>query len=222
MSEEKKPEAPTLSPELEALRKSNDALMSQLNNLKSEMNRKLDSLKPAPPKKQEEEEDLDTLMISEPAKAAKIIEERAEARIMNKLNQNQKVTNSVNQIVSDYPELADQNSDLYKKAVEIYSTLDEAERTSPVAYKYAVKEAAEALGVKPKSKRPQVDEDFDPPSYGQGQRRRRQRDASLSDATVEFAQRMGLNPKKDEALKKRLEQHSQRNWRKWKQMGGEE
>lgn len=126
--------------------------------------------------------------------------------------------NILNQLVGEYPELADQQHDLTKRAVEIYQELSEEERVSPNSYKLSVREAAAEFGVLPASKRarPTNSDDFtfsggsggrNPPPGGK---------AKISDRTLAFAQAMGMNTN-DPKYIERLEKSAQRkDWTRGK------
>jgi hypothetical protein len=166
------------------------------------------------PKAAGAEEDLSTIMYSNPARYAQIIEERAEQRILSKLNTQNQVQHRTNTVMqelgAEYPELSDINSELTQKALSALKTLPENEQATTAGYRYAVKQAAEELNVKPKSKRPQVDEDFSG-GYGSGALRRRAPGNKLAPDTEAFAQALGMDLE-DPALKDRLIKRQQRDW----------
>lgn len=56
-------------------------------------------------------------------------------------------------LVSEFPELSDAKSELMVKAQELFKGYSEEERNSPLAMKAAVYDAAEALDIRPVSKR---------------------------------------------------------------------
>lgn len=163
----KTPEVPPVSP---------SAQPDEFKNFKAEMGRKLGNLE------QTNAELLATLKSltakpapSSPEKKVSVFEDEeaygqriaaeAEARIEKKLAaqnaQTQKQQAVLASLVAEFPELNQADSDLAKRAVEIYNGLPEDERTSPMSYKVAVKDAALELGVKPKSKRNKGgDDDF--------------------------------------------------------------
>lgn len=204
-------------------------------NLKAEMNRKFDNIttelteqrklneallarmSQATAKPAEREPDLSELIYSDPKRYTELMEQRAEARIMQRLDTNQRKVNVINQLVNEYPETADAAHPLTKKAVEIYNALPDDEKTSPAAYRAAVSEAAMSLGFKPKSMRPADDE----PSMGTGPtdgRRRRAGKTGLDPSTAEFARIMGLDVDGDAKLRERLEKRAQRNWNKYERV----
>lgn len=208
-------------------------LADPTKNLKAEFNRKFDNIstelaeqrklneamlakltaQTPTPAKAEREPDLSELMYSDPARYSQIIEDRAANRIQNRLDGQQRQANAINAIMQQYPEAADREHPLTKKAVEIYNALPANEQSSPTAYRAAVAEAAQELGIKPASKRPVDDE----PSMGPGRPSssgRRQAKETLDPGTAEFARIMGLNVD-DPKVKERLIKRSQRNWNKY-------
>jgi F0F1-type ATP synthase membrane subunit b/b' len=193
-----------------------------ISNMKAEFNRKLSSQEQAinqllesqkalvaqlqqtaKPATTVETDDIGDLWYSKPEVAAEKIKEKAKAEIRKEFQAEQQVTNQRNsvlsQLVSEYPELNNNNADLTKKAVEIYSQLPEDEKSRPMAYRLAVKEAAAELGVKPLSKRENQEDYFSVggasgmPNTGTSSRRSKD---ELDAATAAFAQIMGVDPEK--------------------------
>lgn len=207
-------------------------------NLKAEFQRKFDNMTaevakqrelseqllariaalPTTEKKQEREPDLSDLIYSDPKRYSEIMEERAEARIMKKLEGQQRNANVLNQLMNEYPETGDQDHPLTKRAVEIYNGLPSDEKTSPAAYRAAVAEAAAEMGVKPRSKRP-ADEEYTMGAGSSGSRRRSKGDSEKADpATLGFAAAVGLDIS-DPELVKRLAKRAQRTWTKYEKVG---
>jgi len=187
--------------QLTELKKANDVLLHELKKLSQ----------PAP-KPQAKEDDIESIMYTDPRRYTEMVEERAEARIMNKLNQanqvQQKQNNVISSLTNEYPELMNTDHELTRKAVEIYSQLPDEDKTSPMAYKLAVKEAAMELGVKPRSKR----SDEESYAFGGSSSQPRKKKESLDASTVDFARMMGLNVD-DPKVKERLSKRAQRDWR---------
>lgn len=173
--------------ELQKLQKSNEELTSLMRSLVNST--------PAP---RVEEDDINKIWFDNPAKAAAIIEKRAEERITKQLQAKEAVqtrqTQTINELVMQYPELNDPSSELYKKAIEMHSSM--ASDTSPNSYKAAVYQAALELDVKPVSKRKkaQTSEDF---SFG-GSSGRRSEGPTPDEvkAQLDFASLMGINDPK--------------------------
>ena len=109
---------------------------------------------------------------------------------------------------------------LVAAAVEIYNALSPEDKTSPTAYRLAVKEAASDLGVLPVRKRKQSDDD----SYlassssspeGKPSSRRSAKEDEIDTKTIAFAKMVGLNtddPKVVENLKQRSKRQ---NWSRY-------
>lgn len=158
------------------------------------------------------QEDLSELIYKDPQRYAEIITERAtkqaEARISGTLQSQARTQQTLSQLAAEFPELADQNHDLTKKAVEIYSAMSDEDKASPLSYRAAVKEAAMDLGIKPKSKRSVDDEPVHGGSGGGGAAPRKPK---LDKATLELAERLGLDVS-DAKVRDRLAERAQRNW----------
>jgi hypothetical protein len=192
----------------------------EIKNLKAEMSRKMSNLEATNAKLMEQlqslvrpaasepkaEKPIKDLIWDDPEAALAIVEERAEKRVMSKVEKAQKEQQrqqaTLSALVSEFPELGYADHDLTRTAVEKYNALSDDEKLSPVAYKAAVNEAALELGIKPKSRRKETDDD----SYTVGSSGRSTpapKKEKLSQDTIAFAQAMGLNVN-DEKLKERL------------------
>ena len=150
-------------------------------------------------------EQLSDLAFKDPAKYAQVVAEKASQAAnatINLANQRQQQTNQVmTQLLADYPELSDAASELSVKAVQNFSRMDRASQQDPRSYKEAVRDAAAELGLLVKSKR--VVRNDDDGSYvggtGGGNNNssngsnRSSKKEKLSDATLEFAELVGLN-----------------------------
>lgn len=189
-------------------------------NLKAEMDRKITSQeqsiakllesqqqlmaqlqKQSAPAVKDESEELNDLWYSKPEVAANKIKEKAKAEIREELAQQNAATNQRNsvlsQLITDYPELNNQSSDLTKKAVEYYNALPEDEKSRPMAYRLAVKEAAADLGVKPASKREDYNDAYVTGSSGGSTGgTKRQRDDEIDANTAALAKIMGVDVNK--------------------------
>lgn len=188
------------------LTKANQQLLAQLQNI-------------ATPKVQETTESLEDLWYKDPIKAASTISAATEKRIEEKMAKQaaaaQKSQQTLNSLAREYPELNDDSHPLTKKAIEIYNSLEESEKTSPMAYKLAVKEAAMELEVKPSSKR-SYDDNYSMGSTGNtsGNRERGKRD-EVDANTIAFARMLG-RPVDDPKYMERLKQYSKRKtWTKY-------
>jgi hypothetical protein len=195
----------------------------EIKNLKSEFNRKIDNLAETnkqllnqlnnmaktlvPPKKPETPQAAKKVSVYEDEEAyARSIKEETKAELReeiqraNQLSSKQQTT--IASLVKDFPELNDGESDLAKKAIEIFNAMPEDERNSPVAYKAAVKEAALDLDIKPKSKRKPVDSDDEAFTLSSSSRRDNPRDGGqkkVDRRTALFAEALGVDVKKVES-----------------------
>jgi hypothetical protein len=165
-----------------------------------------------------EEHQLSDLLYSDPEKYAKIVEERVEKRITSR-NQAQQQEQQKHQevlvkLTQDYPELTNSNHELTLKAVDIYSKMSDYDRSSPLAYQVAVKEAADELDIKPSRKRKVSDDDDFSFSGGNSGNRTGKKGKKLDPKTIQFAEMMGLDVK-DKKVLERLQKHSERNFVKY-------
>jgi hypothetical protein len=194
----------------------------ELKNLKAEFNRKLDNSQSRMEQSLAEIKKLISVPASaSPSKPASTkvsvfededrytesVVSEAEKRIETKLSQrdayNSKLQSTYQAILSDYPEASDTGSDLSKRAVEIYASYSEDEK-SPVAMRAAVASAASELGLKPKSKRQSSSNDGF--SLGGSSAQPGKKASDLDPTTETWASIMGLDtndPKVRERLKSR-------------------
>lgn len=124
-------------------------------------------------------------------------------------------------LAQDFPEITQQDHEMYSKVIEIHNSLPQDQRESVLGYRTAVLQAAAELGVLPKAKRgksaPQG-EDFTmsgtkgTPSKSQ---RPKGQDAKISAETEAFAALVGIDIQ-DPEKRKRLEERSKRSYRKWR------
>jgi hypothetical protein len=175
--------------------------------------------KPAEPAK----EDIEDLWYKDPRKAAAAIKNEAKREISEEMNRSSqaqaKQTQTLSQLVREYPELNDDSNPLTKKAVEIYQSMPEDEKSSPMAYKLAVKEAASELSVKPISKRSQEESDSYSVSGNSGSsyspaNTRKKKEDDIDQKTLEFAKLLG-RPVDDPAYREKLKNLSKRKWSKY-------
>lgn len=146
------------------------------------------------------------------------VEERATARIRAELEKKEaaaaKAQNVIQSIVSEYPEVNDDSSSLMVRAKEIFGAYSDEYKSSPLAMKAAVTEAASELGVRPRSKRTGGSDNFTVSSSSSSGRQSGGRGGDLSEATLQFAQIMGLDVSKKE-VRERLSARSKRNFTKY-------
>lgn len=189
-----------------------------IKQIKGEMNRKLEKTEaaiqklteqnaallaaiqaaqqPAKPKTQEPEKKLSDIMYEDPERYAAIIREdatrEATKAVTEQMTRNQEVQATVAALAADYPELADSESELVKSTLKILEGLPANERNSTTSYKYAVREAAHRLDVKPRTKR-DSSEDFMAPGGSAPSRRKSRSDAQVIESSKDMASVFGLN-----------------------------
>lgn len=208
-----------------------------LKNLKAEMarkhdntNKELESIKnmlgsiaqSVQPKQQKQVESEEPDPILDPKGYKEYLKREVMQETNNLMQNNNQRQGQLAALVQSYPELQDANSELAKRAVDVYSRLSQEEKMSPNAYKFAVQDAASELGVLSMSKRQQKqnesqDEDFtmNSGSYsGNKKPSKGQKADKLDDATLAFAEAIGKDindPKYIESLKKYA---NRKNWNK--------
>jgi phage terminase small subunit len=207
------PPAQAAAPAADEIKNLKAEIDRKLGNVTSSLNQFMEQMKqqvvPTAPKQEKKLSEL----IYEDADAytAKVIEE-AERRVETKLSKRdelmQKQQQVINTLVSDFPELSQTDSDLTKKALEIYNSLSNDEKANPLAYRTAVKEAALDLGVKPKSKRTTSSDDSF--SLGTEAPRKPAKTDKLDEATTWFAEMLGRDPKKVQEVSKK-----RKNYNSW-------
>ncbi|NIO44967.1 MAG: hypothetical protein GTN36_05450 [Candidatus Aenigmarchaeota archaeon] len=193
------------SQQLEQLMNMQQQLVSQIqaaNQDKEEMNYYSDS------------EDLESLIISNPAEAIKRISETVKKEVTTEINTNNYTNQVLTNLYSEYPELKDDNSDLTKKALQIHALHGEGRKKDPIAIKASVHEAALELGLLPTSKR--KSQSSDEYTFGASNNNRREKSSKtkVNDLTLAAAEAFGLDIN-DKAVVERLNKHSQRNFRKY-------
>lgn len=213
----------TTDVKMSKLLEENTKLSQQISELASVVQQVVTSKNQPPARSSQlEDEDLENLAYKDPKAYARKVEERAEARAMQRVDaalSNQSRQQAIlSQLGSEYPELNDASSDLTIKAVENFKRMTPEERSAPGAYKIAVRDAAADLGVLPKAKRKVTSSET--PEFSSGSTSTQagsQRSSSkkLDGNTLVFAKLIGLNtedPKVVENLKKRAQRT---NWKKY-------
>lgn len=186
------------------LKKANEAMLAQLKKLTT-----------PPPAPKTESEDVEDILYRDPKRYTEIVERRAEERVMSKLRAEQAVQQKqstvLSSLINEFPELSNNDHELTKKAIELYNNLPDDDKTSPMAYRLAVKEAAMELGVKPRSKRAEDDSySFGGSSGGTSSRKKKE---TLDSSTLDFAKIMGLDTS-DPKVKERLAARAARDWKR--------
>lgn len=197
------------------VRRMNEELQKSLINLKSEMNRKIDSLKPAAPPA-EPPRPLNEVFYENPDLAMDTMEKTIEARITSRFEEREQSRNLAAKLYSDYPELEDANNPLTQRANEIFESLSPGEKKDPRALKTAVLEAATEFGLAPKPKRKSVQSsDSDNFSLGsKGNSKPRGKKEEVSDNMLQTAALMGLDVK-DPKVIERLQSRTKRSYGKF-------
>lgn len=209
---------------LSQLEENSKKVLDQLNNLAISYQQQQEAAKPKAATT--DDEGLEDLMYSDPKKYNDIITQRAiaeaEKRMEQKIAQQQqaqvKQNETINALVKEYPELSNPNAELTMKAIEFYNNLPEAEKSSSLSYKVAVRDAAVELGIKPFSKRNQDqsndDDSFTLQGGSKGISGSKDRKNTISSKTADFAAIMGVDLK-DEKVKERIESYSELTPSEW-------
>ena len=209
----------------------------EIKNLKAEFQRKTDNLaetnkqlqaqlaqlvnqtKPAPTTPTKKVSVFD----DEDAYAERIASE-TEARIQRQLQAQQekavRLQSMSMQLVSEYPELNDKNSELMKKANAIFNDMPETERSHPMAMKTAVYDAAQELDLKPFNKRVQKQNDDDSFQIGSGSgassTNKKQGKGDLTPEQETLAQLLGIDVSKPEVRARIKEKHGRSSYGRYK------
>ena len=176
-------------------------LLNQLLTTQAQLQETLAKI--AQPKQQaaaSDEVNLDEIMYSDPKKYASIIKEQAKqeaiAAVREETSSQDSVKNAIAGLYNEYPELADNNSDLTKATVEILKNASDAQKRDPRTYEHAVMKAAQQHAITPKSQRKQPDpeDDFVAPSYTSPQARSKKRSTDqVVNANKDVAKAMGVD-----------------------------
>lgn len=200
------------------LKKLTETLTSQITNLKGELNRKVGNLESRfnPPQPEPKDEPLEDLIYTNPKKVIETIRKQATDAAVGVVADSQRKATEIGNMVYDYPELQDRNSDFFKAAVKVFEGMSSEEQANPMAMKLAVKEAAIDAGLKPRSKRDTSDDDF----YMEGgngapRSNRRNREPELQDTTLILAEKMGLNTSDPKVLESLKARSKRTNWNRY-------
>lgn len=96
---------------------------------------------------------------------------------------------TLSSLYDQFPELTDAESELSRKAVELFSKLPKSEQQSPSALRLATLEAASELDIKPRKKRPVEDDE----PIGNGRSAQRRRVDRLDPVTEQWANILKLD-----------------------------
>jgi hypothetical protein len=199
----------------------NENMSSQIDQLAQSQKQILDAISGLSQKGQSGEslEDGDEYdFFSDPNKATEKIASKVTEKVMgtiNKSNQAQeevqrKQQEVIGELVSNFPELNDGSSDMYKRTVDHFNKMPDAQRKDPISYKIAAQQAAIELGVKPLSQRGDSGE-F---AFGSNSGGKRSKSNKIEPETLAFAQLMGKNINDSKYLE-RLKKASKRNFKKY-------
>lgn len=174
---------------------------------------------------QEPEIDYEDLKYSDPDKYVELkmkeVESRVDQKIGASLNQQNAKNQTIQAMMSEYPELASQDSALVKKAIELGKRYSEEFVGTPEGIRLVIREAASQLGILPSAVRAQMSssgdsmDDFIAGSNSGSNRKQEQRKKDdLDPKTKVVAELMGLDVN-DKAVIERLKKHQGRKWQKW-------
>jgi hypothetical protein len=173
---------------------------------------------------QESEDKLEDLAYTNPKLYAQKVKDMAKREALSAVSQTfaeQQRTNTVlGQLAADYPELNDNNSELTKKAVEIYKSMSDSDRTSPISYKVAVRDAAAELGILTKNKRSKSSSDEPNISAGGIPSELNKKSGSsssnkLDEKTLQIASLMGLDISDKKVVESLTKRSQRKNWGKY-------
>lgn len=202
------------------MQESNNQLLTQISQMVSQPQQRA--------VEQETAEEPDP--IADPKGFARYVEERAEARVMAKVNVSQAAeaekASVLGRMINEYPELKDASNTLTKRAREILGTFGAGDQNSPLAYEVAISRAAQELEVTPVSRRQaqsEGDGSFSMSGSGGGSSRQRRSENQGSDKldqrVEDFASLMGLDVNNKEVRKRLIEKANipERDWYKYQE-----
>lgn len=206
--------------------KSFSSLRDEMSKLKDTVSK---SYQPAPAKKQEPvEDDLDTVILTDPRKAVERIKAQVREEVMGAVSAESNVKaefqNKFVELQSDYPEIGDINSDLHKKAKDIMAA--NGNRMDAASLELAVLKAAKDVGVSPmKYRRQSRNDDNEGDDYlggaSSGENRSKRKSAGsdkLPGNTLAFAQLVGMDVKDPKVIERLTKTYNGRksNWNKYR------
>lgn len=203
-----------LESQMAEMKKSNDALAAAIKNrdAAASVNQPAASAK---------DSDIDTEWFENPAAARTKLKEELRTEMRQENDENSRRQGTIAELVGQFPELSNGEHEFTKRAVEIYNSMSDSEKRSPISYKAAVNQAALEKGVIPKSKRQDPEESDDFTLSGNGSsgvrqtERARNRGSKIDQATVDFGRLVGLDMD-DEKVKERIKtSHGRRSYGKY-------
>ena len=206
------------------LQNSSEMTQKQLQQLADSQARLMEMFNSSSTSQEDTDEDLENLMYSDPKAYASKIKEMTKREVMSEVEkssqaQSQKTAalqGAINEVISQYPELAKTDNPLTKRVYEIVGS--DPAQIDPRDLKLAVYQASNELNIAPISKRNKTmkDDDFAGlSSKGQKSKAPRTKESKIPEGTTAWAKALGLNLK-DPVTKKRLEARSKREWMKFK------
>lgn len=135
------------------------------------------------------------------------------------VKKNQQAT-VINQLVSEYPELSDKNSDVHRDVLTIFKSMSDPDKESGLGYKTAILEAITKNGLLPlnkrKNKEDMSDDDF---VFGSHPSNRSTNSDRVNINMLKLAQKLKVLPPegdpKHEEVKKKLKQYSKKRMGQW-------
>jgi hypothetical protein len=173
--------------------------------LQQQMEQFLAAIKPAPPQAGKEE-DLADLALTDPKRYAEVVRKQAEDAADRKIDSFRSEQSSqaarnqtLTQLVNDFPELADANTELYKMADSELRKVPVNQQT-PAMIKAAILDAASELGLQKVSKRKRHESD-DNESFSLGgsgssnsRSEKREKKGTIDERTLMWSELLGRDP----------------------------
>lgn len=222
------PAAPDVAKLIENMQK---GLSEDLKKLNKRVDQLATPPAPTPKAKVEDEEDLNDMILINPKKAVETITRKVEDKVRAGVNADaaakDQFNNKFSELQADYPEIADQSSDLHVRAKEILAATQGATAWDSGALERAVLKAASEKGVSAvKHRKQSSSDDSDSNDYlggGSGgsssnNERRKSRSEKLPAATLAFAEAVGMNTKDPKVIERLTKTHNDRkaNWSKYR------
>ena len=190
-----------------------DNVMNELNALKAQLGQIADTVIHAAAAKNKPEQDENIDPIVDPKGYKESIKKELRKEMDQSLGMERERNTVLSTLVSQYPELQRNDSELTQTALRIYNSLSASEKASPSGYKVAVMQAAQEVGVLPVNKRKQSQSESDDFTLSNSNTSVRQKpserakDEKIDDKTLEFAKLLGRptsDPKYIDSLKKTI------------------
>lgn len=200
-----------------------DNVMNELNALKAQLGQIADTVIHAAATKNKQAEDESVDPIVDPKGYKESIKKELRREMDMSLSAERERNTVLSTLVSQYPELQRNDSELTQTALRIYNSLSASEKASPSGYKVAVMQAAQEVGVLPVNKRKQSQSESDDFTLSNSNTSVRQKPSEraksekIDEKTLEFAQLLGRptnDPKYIESLKKTITSRK-RSWSKF-------